>query len=215
MPVRKIPKNYLHVTGSFSSRKNGRMMGYESLLERDNMILLEYDDDVEGFDEQPVQISFKKGVKPYVPDVLVRYKSGRKPLLGEVKHSSDLMKNRDKYAPKFDAAKKYAEEQGWEFGAVTEKEIRIPRLGVLKFLREYLNVDPDPERAASIVDALKGARGKLEMDALLKVLCSTDTERLTMTPVVWSMVATGQLSIDMNKPIIDKTLLSLPKGERK
>lgn len=215
MPVRKIPKNYLHVTGSFSSRKNGRMMGYESLLERDNMILLEYDDDVEGFEEQPVQIPFKKGVKPYVPDILVRYKSGRRPLLGEIKHTEDLEKYRDKYAPKFEAAKKYAEEQGWEFGTVTEKKIRIPRLASLKFLREYLNVDSDPGQATRIVDVLKGARGKLEMDALLKVLCSTDMERLTMTPVVWSMVANGQIAIDMNKPISDKTMLSLPKGGRK
>jgi hypothetical protein len=215
MPVRKIPKNYLHVTGSFSSKKNGRMMGYESPLERDNMILLEYDEDVESFEEQPVEIPFKKGVKPYVPDILVRFKSPRKPLLGEVKHSTDLAKNRSKYAPKFEAAKKYAEEQDWEFRTVTEKQIRIPRLASLKFLREYLNIDPDPDQVALVIGALKGARGKMEMDALLKNLCSTDMERLTMTPAGWHMVATGQVVIDMNKPIDDKTLLSLPKGRGK
>ena len=54
MPVRKIPKNYLSVTGAFSSRKNGKSLGYESLLERDLMILLEFDDAVERFEEQPV-----------------------------------------------------------------------------------------------------------------------------------------------------------------
>ena len=215
MPVRKIPKNYLHVTGSFSSRKNGRMMGYESPLERDSMILLEYDDDVEAFEEQPVQIPFRKGVKPYVPDILVRYKSARKPLLGEIKHTEDLEKNRDKYAQKFEAAKKYAEEREWEFCVVTERDIRIPRLDALKFLREYLNIDPDSEQAARVVGAMEDAGGKMEVDALLNKLCSTDVERLTMIPVVWNLAATRHIVVDMDKPIGDKTALSLPKGGRK
>lgn len=40
MPVRKIPKNHLVVTGSFVSRKNGQMDAFESLLEKEYMLLL-------------------------------------------------------------------------------------------------------------------------------------------------------------------------------
>ena len=43
MPVRKIPKNHLHVTGSFASRKNGLMGSFESLLEKEYMLLLDFD----------------------------------------------------------------------------------------------------------------------------------------------------------------------------
>lgn len=64
MPVRKIPKNYLSVTGGFASRKNGRMLGFESPLERDYMILLEYDDLVERFEEQPVRVPAGKNEMP-------------------------------------------------------------------------------------------------------------------------------------------------------
>ena len=40
MPVRKIPKNYLFVTGKFASRKVRRMVGFESTLEKDYQILV-------------------------------------------------------------------------------------------------------------------------------------------------------------------------------
>ena len=49
MPVRKIPKNYLGVTGAFASLKNGRMVGFESLLEKDLFVLLEYDDEARRY----------------------------------------------------------------------------------------------------------------------------------------------------------------------
>jgi len=97
LPVRKIPKNYLGVTGGFSSRKNGRMLGFESLLEKDFFILLEYDDEVLSFEEQPVRIPLGGKAKSYVPDVVVHYRQKspskkRKPLLAEVKTVDDLKK---------------------------------------------------------------------------------------------------------------------------
>ena len=111
MPVRKIPKNYISVTGTFSSAKNGNSLGYESLLERDMMILLEFDDAVERFEEQPVKVPLVingKKRKPYVPDILIHYRSASsgeipRPVLGEVKLTEDLKKHKIKYAPKFEA----------------------------------------------------------------------------------------------------------------
>ena len=147
-PVRKIPKNYLSVTGTFSSAKNGKSLGYESLLERDLMILLEFDDTVERFEEQPVKVPLLvngKKRKPYVPDILIYHlptPTGEiwRPVMGEVKKSDDLKRNKAKYAPKFEAAYRYAEERGWEWRIFTEKEIRTPYLDNLKFLREYHSV---------------------------------------------------------------------------
>lgn len=213
MPVRKIPKNYLVVTGSFASRKNGRMLGFESLLERDYMILLDFDDDVERFEEQPVSIPFKKGVKPYVPDVLIHYdpsRQGSRPVLAEVKHTSDLKKHQDKYTPKFEQAERYAQNREWDFRVVTEKEIRPERLKALKFLREYLHVEPYPGDIARVLAELGGAGGQLPLDELLDGLCATDTERLLLVPTVWHLVATRRIAIDYDQPINDKTLLSLP-----
>lgn len=213
MPVRKIPKNYLMVTGSFASRKNGRMLGFESLLERDYMLMLEFDDNVERFEEQPVNIPFKKGVKPYVPDILIHYdpaRENRRPVLAEVKHTSDLKKNKEKYAPKFEQAQNYAQDRDWDFRVVTEKESRPQRLKTLKFLREYLHVEPDPGDTKRVIAALGEAGGALPLDELLDCLCTTDTERLLLVPTVWHLVAAKRLMIDYDRPVHDKTLLSLP-----
>lgn len=76
MPARKIPKNYLVVTGGFASTKNDRLMGFESLLEREYMLLLEHDDTVKSFEEQPVSIRVQRETRAgrYTPDILVRYR---------------------------------------------------------------------------------------------------------------------------------------------
>lgn len=191
------------------------MLGFESLLERDYMLLLEFDDAVEKFEEQPVKIPFKTGIKPYVPDILVHYRSSgkpdRKPLLTEVKDSADLKKNAAKYAPKFKQAKIFAEEHGWDFHVVTETDIRIPRLKNLKFLREYLNVEPEPSLFRRVMDIVVEEGAEIGLNTLLDKQCRNDNERLVLIPVVWCLVATGHLVIDFDRPIDDKTVLSLPK----
>jgi hypothetical protein len=73
MSVRKIPKNYLYVTGGYSSRKNDEMGAFESLLEKDYLLLLDFDERVEAFEVQPVRIPVAGIPSGYVPDVLVKY----------------------------------------------------------------------------------------------------------------------------------------------
>ena len=46
MPVRKIQKNFLSVTGVFYSLKNKKGIAYESLLKRDYFLFLEFDNTV-------------------------------------------------------------------------------------------------------------------------------------------------------------------------
>ncbi len=217
MPIRKIPKNYLSATGVFSSRKNGRSLGYESLLERDLMILLEFDDAVESFEEQPVRIRFEtqgKSRPPYVPDILIHYfptSTGepRRPVLGEVKHSTDLEKHREKYAAKFEAADRYSVDHGWEWHVFTEKEIRTPYLENLKFLREYHNVEPTLPLQHEVIRHLQRAQDALTVESLFRGLCQTDERTLLIAPVVWHMVATKRIVTDLREALSGKSLVSL------
>ncbi len=103
MPVRKIPKNHLVVTGSFASSKNPHMDEFKLLLEKEYMLLLDFDEHVERFEAQPVTIPVPGIPKGYTPDVLVYFRPDpnsddiRKPLLTEVKHTvmrSNFVKNR-------------------------------------------------------------------------------------------------------------------------
>lgn len=214
MPVRKIPKNYLSVTGSFSSAKNGKSLGHEFLLERDLMILLEFDDTVERFEEQPVKIPFKKGIKPYVPDILIHYLPNsfgetRQPVLGEVKHTDDLKKHKVKYAPKFEAASCFASERGWEWRIFTEKDIRTPYLDNLKFLREYHSAEPEASLQQEVIGYLQDVRGSVTLESLLQKLCPTEDRVLHIAPAIWHLVATKRISVNLTKPLTMKSKLSL------
>lgn len=214
MPVRKIPKNALFVTGGFASRKNNRLMGFESPLERDHLLLLEFNRDVESFEEQPVKISFK-GTKgrmcSYVPDVFVRYLVNQRPQLIEVKGSVELKRKAKKLAPKFAAARAYCEEQGWDFVVITEKKIRGPYLQNLKFLREYREVDPDTSAIERILQFVDTAKRRQSVNTVLAKVAPDLNDRLTALPALWFLVVNGRLCIDFKKPITHDTLVSRVK----
>ena len=205
MPVRKIPKNYLSVTGGYPSRKSAAMDGFESLLEKEFLMLLDFDETVEKFEVQPVRVPVPSVPVGYVPDVLVHYRPDgqtgevRRPLLAEVKHTDDLKRHAKKYAPKFAAAHLYAEERGWEFRTVIETEIRTPRLANLKFLREYRNITPSQAEIQQVIACMVLGR-QSSLQALLDGLAVTDEEKLYWLPIIWSMVLSGHLIVDLNQP---------------
>lgn len=204
MPVRKIPKNHLVVTGGYSSRKNTEIDAFESLLEKDYLLLLDFDASVHSFEVQPVLVPVPGVARGYVPDVLVRYKpdpvSGLKPKpsLVEVKHTDDLAKNGHKYANKFECARRYAQEQGWEFKIVDQNEIRTPRLANLKFLREYRNIQPSVEE----INLVLGWTDETPQShhSVLNRLVRTDDDKLHWLPIIWSMLLTGHLGTDLSEP---------------
>ncbi|MFT0735225.1 three-Cys-motif partner protein TcmP [Ralstonia wenshanensis] len=72
MPVRRIPKNYLFVTGRHASPHADEVFEFESILEKEYMLMLDSDPHLESYDVQPVEIPLSRG-RSYVPDLLVTY----------------------------------------------------------------------------------------------------------------------------------------------
>jgi len=62
------------------------MDAFESLLEKDYLLLLDFDETVESFEVQPVRIPGKGIVRGYVPDVLVKFWPD--PETGEVRQTA-------------------------------------------------------------------------------------------------------------------------------
>ena len=62
-----------HMPGRWFSTTAGRFLEYESLLERDWMLLLDFDREVEWICEQPLRLRYVQGRQPasHVPDLLV------------------------------------------------------------------------------------------------------------------------------------------------
>ena len=206
MPVRKIPKNYLFVTGGYSSQKSTEMAAFESLLEKDFLLLLDFDNSVERFDVQPVRIPVNGIPRGYVPDALIFYHSDtitglpRQPELVDVKNSAEAIRNAEKYRPKFAAAQEFASERGWLFKIVDETQIRTPRLANLKFLRAYRNVFPDQDDVDRVLNLIQG--NKSSSETLLSALAVSDEERLYWLPIIWSMLLRQQLITDLDTPFL-------------
>ncbi|MDD2640815.1 MAG: Tn7 transposase TnsA N-terminal domain-containing protein, partial [Arcobacteraceae bacterium] len=91
MPVRKIKKSYISCVGYFKSYKNNKQLAFESILERDFFTLLEFQNSVVAYEEQPLKIQYKLKTKNtrYTPDVLVTYNDGSQKIF-EVKYQSDI-----------------------------------------------------------------------------------------------------------------------------
>jgi hypothetical protein len=84
------------------------MTAFESSLERDFLLLLDFNPDVEFFEEQPVKIVYhgaKGRRRTYTPDVLVRYRTDSLQLRHttppyEDRSSADLVREADDLGPR-------------------------------------------------------------------------------------------------------------------
>src|ERR1700761_7837751 len=113
MAVRKLKKSYQNVTGLFCSALLNRSVQFDSLLERDFILLLDMHPSVHWFAEQPMKIRFRDAddaEQVYVPDFLVAFnsdrflgKSARRPWIVETKYRSELAENWKTIRPKLRA----------------------------------------------------------------------------------------------------------------
>lgn len=220
MAVRKIPKNYMNVTGRVAHGPNSEQSGFESLLEKDYLLCLQFDPTVEHFEVQSIQVPVPGRRKPYTPDVLVRYwpgpRGGRvKPDLVEVKPKDILERKAEEFAPKFKAATSFARAQGWNFRILTEKDIRTQRLENIKFLREFRRRPQDPDRERAVIDKLRSLGTGATSASLVRALePSDDLERVAVWyPVIWRLVYERRIEMPIDAPMAESVPLWIPKRE--
>ncbi len=218
MPVRKIPKCYRSVPGQHWSAKNGRSIACESTLEADFYLYLEFEDDVENYEEQPLRILYngEGQTQHYTPDCLVVYKegSGKIPTIVEAKYASEL-KDEEKakeLKPKFDAAKEYAAKHVMEFRVVTEEDIRGEYLENLKLIYRFAK---PPARLAeyeeSIIDALRKTQ-PVSIPGLLAQLTDSRLQKAKLMPHIWHMMFRKAIKADLSRKISGQTLLHLGRA---
>lgn len=139
---RVINRAVVGTKGRFPSLKSGRVIHWESQLERDFVRCLEFDTDVISFREQPLTTTFPfegKQVR-YTPDFLVERKGGM--WIYEVKPADKALKLAD--SGFITAAEAAIADLGARFCVVTEQTIRRqPRLANVEILLRYQQVDLD------------------------------------------------------------------------
>jgi len=141
-PARKIRKSGRKVVGKFPSSKMGRMITWESPVERDYLYLVEFDVDVISFWEQPLIVRYYDDtdhkIHRYTPDILVIRKGNRKQVV-EVKDEKTAQS--EEYQRLFQRVGPILQREGYEFIVATDRMIRIqPLLRNLKLLQKYAKV---------------------------------------------------------------------------
>ncbi|MCL2644549.1 MAG: TnsA endonuclease N-terminal domain-containing protein [Betaproteobacteria bacterium] len=205
MPVRKIPKNYRHVTGIAAETKAIGEAQFESPLERDFIALLEFSPEVIQYEVQPVKIEWRDGEgthRYYRPDVRVEFREelDRRPWLCEVKCRADIKNNWDELHPRFRQGIRYARRQGWLFHLVSEVEIRTPYLDNARFLLPYRRRAVSEESIADIFRALDGL-DTATPERVLQVLSDDPWQQAEWTPTIWHLVAHWRIETNLDRPL--------------
>lgn len=204
MSVRSIGMSHWGLTGQIASGKADNA-DFESSLERDFYLLLEFDRNVARFEPQPCEIRYQaidKAQRTYVPDVLVEYRRDFDPARGmphelcEVKYRADLREHWIRYRPKFRAAVKYARERGWRFRIRTEVEIRTPYLANARFLLRYREWRWDEGIETALLDRMALFR-ETDAQTLVASFFWDPWKQAELLPHVWRLVATRQLGADL------------------
>jgi TnsA endonuclease N terminal/TnsA endonuclease C terminal len=221
MPVRIIPKHYRSLTGLVLNTRTQSMTAFESSLERDFLLLLDFDLDIEYYEEQPVKIVYHDAQgrrRTYTPDVLVRYRPDPPqarhptPLLCEVKYRDDLRQHWVEYRPKFRAAGRYAHQHGWRFRLVTDRDVRTPYLDNVKFLRSY-QMRPINEADRIRLLAALLALGETNPASLLHAISPDRWQQAQLLPTLWQLIATRQLHTDLSHPLTMQSPIALKESQ--
>lgn len=203
---RKIPMNYRNVTGKYMSCKHsGGVAQFESTLERDLLILLNWNPYVESFLCQPITINYNDGSKhrKYTPDLLVKYANKKQPpLLIEVKHRKDLKKDWAELKPKFRAAIHYAKQHNMRFKIMTEIEIRTQLLKNIVFLEPFSNFKwlEHEDVSLKITDTMGVLRQSTPKDLISSLMYAEENQAKAIR-WIWRLIYDGRLETDLTKPL--------------
>lgn len=130
-----------HMPGRWFSTTAGRFLEYESLLERDWMLLMDFDREVEWICEQPLRLRYMKGEKPasHVPDLLL-WRAGR-PELCDVKSVEHL--ESAEFVAQVEATGLACAEAGLGCRVLSEPDAQL--LANVRWLSGFRQLPPDPD----------------------------------------------------------------------
>jgi len=215
MPVRKIPKSFRAVTGRFPSLINDRCISYESKLEHDYYLTLEFDRSIKCYEEQPLEIPGTVNGRQvrYIPDCLITFKDSRPQLLVECKYSTELQDDNEKLQIKIARLHEYAQQNRLEFRVITENDIQAAYLN--NCLRLYRYAKPPQNIAESGSQIFKILKKKHEttISGLLSELGTNAREQANFTPAIWHLLFTGMITTDLNTLITPNSVLRSTDGQ--
>lgn len=196
---RNISANEFSLTGQIKSLKRNDLVDFESSLERDYIHILEFDENVRYYYEQPLKIEFDD--RYYVPDFFVEYWDGTKEVI-EIKYNIDLIENASKYITKFKAAEEFCNSNNLTFRILTENEIRNDYLFNIKFLNAVqIRHSSNESEYFNEFELLEQNMKKLNRttpNKLLDSCTSCELKRSELIQYLWLMITYKKIKIDLS-----------------
>lgn len=195
--------------GLVSSQKMNRNVWFESSLERDFALMLEFHPEVTGYIEQPITIEYIDhdfSVRTYTPDFLVYFDSEKmNPWLCEIKYRQDLHSKFSRFKDRYRAAIEYAKRNGWEFKILTDQHFRTDLLSNLKFLQQYQREFVE-EHCLSLIMIRVEDLGQTTIEELFVSL--SDANPLILGKCIyatWFAIKCGKIGCDLARPLSKNT----------
>jgi hypothetical protein len=199
-PVRTpgVYQRQRHMPGRWFSTTARRCLEYESLLERDWMLLMDFDREVEWICEQPLRLRYLRDGRPvsHVPDLLV-WRLGA-PELCDVKSQARL--EDPTFQAQVGATGLACAEAGVGYRVLSEPDPQL--LANVRWLAGFRERPPDPdgERARMLARLASGS-------CTIAELVSGGRETMLARPLLMNLLWAGDALIDVSAPLGDHSLV--------
>ena len=206
--VRKIGPTRCSVSGYYSFR-NTSSIPYESSLERDFVMLHEFDDNVIEIISQPVSIPFAlNGCNyQYHPDYLVLFQNcTRSGMLVEVKPESKWRENWRIWRTKWKAAARWAKERNFLFHIYDESRIRGQELENIKILNSFKRTAFNEQEMQKAYDFIHGSGMISVADYLVQFPVA---QHARQSQLLWQLLAKRVLVTDLSLPLNKNSMIEV------
>lgn len=199
-PVRTpgVYRRQRHMPGRWFSTTTGGFLEYESLLERDWMLLIDFDREIEWICEQPLRLRYVNDGRPvsHVPDLLV-WRRGA-PEVCDVKSQERV--DDPTFRAQVEATGLACAEAGMGYRVLSEPDRQL--LVNVRWLAGFRERAPDPdgERTRMLATLAAGS-------CTISELLSGAREPMLARPVLMHLLWAGDAQVDVSAPIDEDSVL--------
>lgn len=205
--VHQRSREVIHSTGGimrgkFPSRKTGRLVHYEGLLERDAIYLFETSPLIESYAEQPERIHFPDGnkLRRYTPDFVLDLHDGRRVLV-EIKPTRSLQ--RPEVHHKLDCVATELVRAGQAFLVLSEADLRQqPQLDNLKWIYHHAS-----KRIVSLIQSRTAIEAMVDCFPMELSAANHALAKHGVEP--FGLMLDGWLQCDLSEPVNFDTPVTL------
>ena len=202
-PVRRFAsyRGQRHLSGRWWSATVGRHVGYESWLERDHVLALDFDPDVVGIASQPFWLFWPHestgGFRSHAPDYFVRRADGSAVVIDCRPEQRRMARD----IAAFDMTRRACEMVGWDYQLLGTTDPLVTRN--LRWLAGYRH---PRYMVAEIAARLHAVLGE---PAVLIDAAQAAGDPIATLPVLYHLLWRHELSADLTAPLRTATLVAM------